>query len=278
MLTSCERTGDLRRAEEWTQAATDFNTRRFEGDLGILHSHCRLAYGTVLCDSGRFSEGEAQLNAGITPSGSIPHRADGAGALATLRLMQGRVDDAAELLEPFIDRFEVCEPLARLHYARGEYDLAAAVIDRALHDLVGDRLRAGRLLRLLVDVELGRGDLTAAERAAERLCDYAEESDSPVLRADSRLADGRVSMRNGDTAAAITAFEAGLDELSGEERPILTAIIRLDLGEALAASGSSARAMDEARAAIASFERLGATRFVERAADFLRGLEPAATA
>ena len=277
LLTSCERTGDLRRAEEWTKAAAEFDKRRWAGGLEILHSHCRLAYGMVLCDSGQYSEGEAQLLTGIS-IGSVPHRADAAGALATLRLMQGRHDDAAELLAPFSDRCEVCEPLARLHFARREYDLAAAVIDRALHDLVGDRLRAGRLLRLLVDVELGRNDLVAAERAAERLSDYSEESDSPVLRADARLADGRVCMRNGDTGAAIAAFEAGLDEIGGQERPILAAVIRLDLAEALGVSGDRARAIDEARGALACFERLGATRFVERTAEFLKGLEPAATA
>jgi hypothetical protein len=127
-------------------------------------------------------------------------------------------------------------------------------------------------------VELGRGALTAAERAAERLADYAEESDSPVLRADSRLADGRVAMRNGDTSGAIVAFDAGLDELSGEERPILAAIIRLDLAQALSASGHLPRAKDEARAALVSFERLGATRYVERAASFLEGLEPVGAA
>jgi len=280
MLTSCERTGDLRRAEEWTQAATRFNEHRWQDRLQVLHSHCRLAYGAVLCDSGRYSEGEAQLLGAMDPASSecVPHRADAAGALAAVRLLQGRVDEAAELLRPFMDRFEVCEPLARLHFARGEYDLAAAIIDRALHDLVGDRLRAGRLLRLLVDVELGRDDVTAAERAAERLADYADESDSPVLRADSRLADGRVAMHNGAADAAIAAFEAGLDQLSGEERPILAAIIRLDLAQALAAAGQTPRATDEARAAMAGFDRLGAMRFVERTAEFLKELESAPTA
>jgi tetratricopeptide (TPR) repeat protein len=279
LLTSCERTGELRRAEEWTRAAREYVERRFERRLPILYSHCRIAHGTVLCDAGRLPEAEAELLLALDPTASafVVKLADASAALASLRLLQDRVDEAAELLEPYVDLFEVCEPLARLHFVRGENDLAAAVIDRALHELVGDRLRSGRLLRLLVDVELARGDLAAADRSAERLADYADESDSHVLRADSKLADGRVAMHRGDASAAIAAFESGLDELGGQERPILTAMIRLDLAGALSAAGSTARATDEARSALASFERLGAARFVNRAIELLKDLAPAAT-
>jgi hypothetical protein len=70
--------------------------------------------------------------------------------------LQGRLDEVSDLLAPYAGRFEVCEQLARLHLLREEPDLAAAVLNRALHDLVGDRLRAGRLLELLVEVELSR--------------------------------------------------------------------------------------------------------------------------
>lgn len=279
LLTSCERTGDLRRAEEWTRAAERFAEKRWSGEFQVLHSHCRLAYGTVLCDAGRWTEGESEILVACDPSSSqcVIKLAEAAAALANLRLLQGRVDEAAALLAPHGDRFEVLEALARLHYARAEYDVAAAVIDRALHELVGDRLRAGRMLRLLVDVELGRDDVAAAERAAERLSDYADESDSPILRADARLADGRVAMRLGATDAVIAALESGLDDISGEERPILAATLRMDLAQALATATQTARAIDEARAALALFERLGATRFVERASSFLRELEAAVT-
>lgn len=279
LLTSCERTGELRRAEEWTNACREFAARRLAGRMPVLHSHCRLAYGTVLCDAGRLPEAETELLVAVDPASSacVPKRADAAAALAGLRLIQGRLDDAAALLDPYADRFEVCEPLARLHYARGSYDLAAAVIDRALRELVGDRLRGGRLLRLLVDVELARGDVVAAECAAERLSDYADESDSSILRAEARLADGRVALRHGDAAVAIAAFESGLDELSDDERPILAAITRLDLAVALQRAGETARATDEARAALAAFERLGAGLLVERTATFLKELEPAST-
>ncbi len=277
LLTSCERTGDVRRAEEWARAAREYGDRRFAPRLSILSSHCRIAHGTVLCDAGRLPEAEEEFMRALDPTSStfVVKLADAAGALANLRLLQDRPDDAAALLEPYKEMFEVCEPLARLYFARGEHDLAAAVIDRALHELVGDRLRAGRLLRVLVDVELARGDLSAAERSAERLADYAEESDSPVLRADSKLADGRVAVHCGDPPAAIAALSAGLDELAGQERPILAAIIRLDLARALAADGSTDAAVHEARAALASFEQLGAELFVRRARELLNDVETA---
>lgn len=271
LLTACERTGELRRAEEWTRVCRDFAAQRLAGTLPVLHAHCRLAYGTVLCDAGRWPEAEAEMREVLGPSSTacVPKLADAAGALASLRLMQGHVDEAAELLAPYADRFEVCGPLARLHYARGEFDLAAAVIERALHALVGDRLRAGRLLALLVDVDLAREDTNAAACSAERLSDYAAESDSPVLRAEARLADGRVAMRRRDTVSAVASFEAGLRELGQEERPILGALIRLELAEALSGAGDAARALDEARAALVCFERLGAQSEIDRAAAFL---------
>jgi tetratricopeptide (TPR) repeat protein len=271
LLTACERTGEMRRAEEWTRAASDFAARRWSGKLPVLHAHCRLAYGTVLCDAGRWPEAEVEILEALGPSSSacVPKLADAAGYLASLRIMQGRVEEAAELLAPYADRFEVCEPLARLHLVRGEFDLAAVVIARALHDLVGDRLRSGRLLRLLVDVELARGDLDAADRCAERLADYADDSDSPILRAESRLADGRVASARGETAAAVASFEAGLDDLGVEERPALAATFRRELASSLADAGDTVRATDEARAALATFVRLGAERDVQHATALL---------
>jgi tetratricopeptide (TPR) repeat protein len=278
LLTACERTGELRRAEEWTQAATDFAVKRFAGALPILHAHCRLAYGTVLCDAGRWPEAEEQIIGlvGHSSTQSVPKLAAAAGYLANLRMMQGRIDEAAEVLAPYADYFEVCEPLARLHFRKGEFDLAGAVISRALAELVGDRLRAGKLLALLVDVELARGDVEAADRAAERLADYAADSDSAVLSAESSLADGRVATARQMHTSAVEAFESGLSALSKEERPILSATIRLDLAQALASSDVP-RATDEARVALATFERVGAPRDIERSVELLGRLGSSAT-
>jgi tetratricopeptide (TPR) repeat protein len=278
LLTACERTGELRRAAEWSQACREFAAERL-GNFPVLHAHCRLAYGTVLCDAGQWPEAESEMMAVLGPSSTecVPKRAEGAGALAALRIMQGRLDDAAALLAPHAGRFETYEPVARLHLSRGELEEATATIDDALHQLVGDRLRAGRLLCLLVEVELARGDVAAAAGSAERLADYADESDSAMLRALSRLSDGRVAMHRGAPAEAVTALREAQSELVEEQRPVLSGMIDLELAHALAAAGDPTTAAEQARSALACFERLGAPVEAERASRLLEQLGAPAT-
>jgi tetratricopeptide (TPR) repeat protein len=276
LLTACERTGEMRRAEEWTQACREFAARRLGDSLPVLHAHCRLAYGTVLCEAGRWPEAEAEMLEALGPSTttSVPKLAEVANAFAHLRLLQGRLDDAADLLAPYAERFEVCESLARLHLARGELDRAATVAEGALRELVGDRLRAGRLLGLLVEVDLQRGNVDAAERSAERLADYADASDSAILSAEAKLSDGRIAVHRGDPAWAVTHLEAARDVLHAEERPVLAATIRLELARALAAVGRREEAVAEGRAALAGFLRLGVVPQADAAGELLQSVAP----
>lgn len=276
LLTACERTGELRRAEEWTQACREFAARRLGGALPVLHAHCRLAYGTVLCEAGRWPEAEAEMleALGPTSTASVPKLADAANALAHLRLLQGRLDEAADLLAPYAERFEVVDSLARLYLARGDLDRAAAVVEGALGELVGDRLRAGKLLGLLVEIDLQRGDVAAAARSADRLADYADASDSAVLRAEARLTDGRVAAHRGDTERAVADLTAARDGLAHEERPLLAATVRLELARALAAVGRREEAVAEGRAALACFLRLGVQPQAVAAEELLRAVAP----
>lgn len=275
MLTACERTGDLRRAEEWTQTCRAYADANFPGKLPVLHSHCRTAYGVVLCDSGRWNEAERELMQTIGGSDRtrmLSKQADSVGALAGLRMLQGRLEDAAQLLAPYADRFEVCEQMARLHVLRGENDLAVAVITRRLHELVGDRLRGGRLLALLVQAELGRGSVQGAEVALERLVDCAEASESSVLRAAAKLSEARIERHNGRWPEAVKVLTDASHLLKNEERPLLAGRIMFELAEALVQTGDSATAIAEARGALAVFERLGANRDADEVAALLRTL------
>jgi hypothetical protein len=183
--------------------------------------------------------------------------------------MQGRLDEVSDLLAPYAGHFEVCEQVARLHLLRDEPDLAAEVINRGLHDLVGDRLRAGRLLELLVEVELARDHPEGAELALERLEACALASESPALRAAVSLSEGRVSMYRSQWASAVAALNDALDILGVEERPIMAGRIRLELATALAHTPDAAAALDQIRTALAIFERLGARQEADKAAVLL---------
>jgi DNA-binding CsgD family transcriptional regulator/Tfp pilus assembly protein PilF len=274
LLTACERTGDLKRAEEWTQTCTRYLEARVPGKLPILHAHCRTAYGVVLCDTGRWNEGETEIMHALGPgtTTAVSKNADSTAALAGLRLMQGRIEEAAELLAPYADRFEVCEQMAKLHLLRGEYDLCIAVAVRGLHDLVGDRLRAGRLLSLMIEAELGRDNVEGAERAHERLDAAAEASDSLTLRAAAKLGEARIAKHQGRADEAVTALQAAAKQLSTEERPVLAGRISFELADALAKTGNTAEAIAEGRSALAIFERLGADRDADQVAALLRSL------
>jgi hypothetical protein len=225
----------------------------------------------VLCDTGHWTEAEVEILHAFGPSATkaVSKQADAAGALARLRLMQGRLDEVSELLAPYAAHFEVCEQLARLHLLREEPDLAAAVLNRGLHDLVGDRLRAGRLLELLIEVELARENPDGAELALERLEACAMASESPVLRAAVSLSEGRISMYRLQWKEAVAALNEALDILGTEERPIMAGRIRLELATALAHAPEDMTALDQARTALAIFERLGARRDAEKAAALL---------
>jgi DNA-binding CsgD family transcriptional regulator len=274
MLSACDRTGDVGRAEEWSRVVAETVFDPFGGRPRVLYTHCRAAYGSVLCNSGRWSDAEtAMLDAlGPTASAAFGHQVETSCRLAELRLLQGRAEEAAALIRPFEDHLAACAPLARVHVANREFDLAAAVIRRALEEMVADRLRTGPLLALLVEVELARDDLGAARVVVDELGGTAAGAESPVLHAEAALARARVALASGEHAAAIASFSDAQRCLAGSERPVLQATIRIELAAALAECGRAAAAIDEARAAQAIFERVGASTGVDRTAALLRSL------
>ncbi len=274
MLSSCDRVGDVRRAEEWTTLVQAMVLDRFNGRPRVLHTHCLSAYGSVLCSAGRWPEAETAMNEVLGPAGSssFGHRADTAATLALLRVEQGRLDEAAALLEPYEDRIAACVPMARLHLSRNEPGAAAAVLRRGLGALVGDALRGATLLSLLVEAELADGDVDAARAAADRLASIAADAESPVLAAEADIARGRVEAASGERDAAVVAYEAAQRRLASGERPLLVGLVRLELAEVFAANDDESNAVAEARAALAAFERLGATSYRDRARALLRSL------
>lgn len=268
VLSAYDRAGDARRAEELDRIVAALAP---EQRPQVLHAHCRLAYGSVLCTVGRWSEGETAMLDVLGEPGATPgQHQDAASRLAGLRLMQGRFAEAEELLGTALSRPSAGEPLARLHLATGRPELAAGVVRRELDAVPGDRMRIGVLLGLLVEADLARDDLDAARQAAARLAELAALTDDRVLQAEASLALGRVAAAGFD-AAALTHFRAALEHLA-DDRPLRSAVISLEVAHVLAESGDAAAAVVEAQRTLAVFDQVGARVYADRAAALLRSL------
>jgi DNA-binding CsgD family transcriptional regulator len=269
LLSAYDRVGDVGRAEECSRIVLD-TVLDGGGRPSILHAHCRLAYGSVLCTVGRWPEGEAALLEVLAAFGAgVGHRGDAATRIAGLRLLQGRFEEAGALLRSALAARSAAEPLARLHLLTGEPDLAAGVARRELDAVASDRLRNGELLGLLVEAEIARDDVAAAEGWAVRLNELAQGGEDPTLRAQADVATARAAAARRDTEVALAAFRTALG-LLGDSRPLLSGTVSLEMAQVLASAGHRAAAVVEAQRALATFDRLGATLLADRAQSLLR--------
>ena len=254
MLSACERTGDVGRAEYWC--------RRVEQEPHLQHAvldtHCRVTHGVVDALRGEWDRAETRLAEAIESSLAIPyHRAVSAGRLAEILIQRGKLEAAAEILKGHEERYEAVPALAYLRFREGKHEQAAALLSAVIRGLGQDSIRVAPMLALLVEVQLLLGDLAAAERSARHLKSLEERSESNEIRAYTRLAQGRIARHRGEPDQAVEEFETALALLIHYERPLLRAQLRLDLARTLADTGAFAAAIVEAEAALATFYRLG---------------------
>jgi DNA-binding CsgD family transcriptional regulator len=267
MISACDRCGDVMRAESWLRFI-EKNTPA-EGGGPAIHTfaHCWCELGSVLCHAGRWQEAETALRMALTRGDASYHYVQVAtrAALADLWIRQGRLEEAARLIDEHADRIGVMGPRARLYLAQGRYDVAAAVARQALRQLGGDQLRAAPLLLLLVEAELGCGNVAAAEEGALQLKRMSEGAEVPSVAAQAALALGKTALARGNAHVAAESFEAGLAAL-GDSWPLLRAALHLELARA---SLAPAETIVNAEAALTIYQRLGAPEAAV-AADLLR--------
>ncbi len=284
MIAACTQVAETRRAAEWIRAADDFSHR-----YGALHLHtlCRTAYGGLLVAVGRWDEAEHELQAALR-SGRDAERAlygEALAGLAALRLAQGRSEEAAELLAGFEDDAAAAPVVAALQLAAGRPAVAATLLRRRLREGADDEpdivvshhsgaapaLERAHMRELLVDAELARGDDAAAAVEARALAEAGAALGWEVVTARAERALGRVLVAGDDTAGATAHLDRALTAFARLEMPLEAGRTRLSLAGCLGASDRESAA-HEARAALATFQRLGAAPDTDRAAALLREL------
>ncbi len=264
ILVACERLADFPRAAEWCRAVVDFTGRR---GFTPLHAWCRTIYAGVLTLTGDWQRAEAQLDASLRSYEQLgtPRHVFALARLAELRVRQGRLGDAEQLLTGHEDHAVAAGALAGLALARGDAGLASAVLERWLRARGDDRALQAALLPLLADARLRCGDVAGARAAATRLRELGETLSRPNLVALADLADGTAPPGDG------AALEAALEGFRHLGMPLEEGRALLALA-ARCAESAPELAVLQARAARDRFEQLGARRHADEAAALLRSL------
>ncbi|MEX1047615.1 MAG: LuxR C-terminal-related transcriptional regulator [Actinomycetota bacterium] len=268
---ACELAADTTRVEQWIEVVGAFMER---------HSHLPLMSFCGVCDAdlagarGRTAEAEQMLLQTLEElekSGQRARCIQPAARLASLRILQGRFEEAEQFVSGYEDLPESVVPQALLSMAKGEWSVAAARLHRRLNSLGRDNLLAVPLLGLLVQVQLAQEDIEGARASAAEIVSTAERSGSRRARADAELATGRVRTASGEEEAAIEHLDSALEGFLGMKLRIDAARTRLELARAHVKSDPKT-AVDEARLALEQFDRAGAVHEADRAASLLREL------
>ncbi|MBW3663447.1 MAG: response regulator transcription factor [Actinobacteria bacterium] len=269
---TCEMLADIQRATAWLAAVDGYVERTGELPIAAI---CRMHFGGLLTAAGRWDEAELELQTALDLYAEtyVGTRYEALLRMAELRARQGRIDEAAALVAGHEGRSEAARPLARIHLARGEPELAAAVLDRFLARR-GRGVLSADVLALRVEAELTRADTDRDAALIDAVADELEQlARGTGLAGVAGLAAataGRVAASRGD-ASAEAAFEAALDAFTRTDRILDLACTRLALASVLADERPQLAAA-EATAALTALDELGAQREADRAAQLLRRL------
>lgn len=268
LLAGCERTVDFRRAEEWREVAQPFlETYDHVGVSGT----CRATYAAVLIATGDWPRAEHELLHALRIFDAVAPgmRADAVLRLADLRVRQGRLDEAARLLEGNEDHPDSLLPLAELELSRGHPRVSAGLLERRLNQVGRSNVESAPLLARLADANVAAGEVSAARRAAGVLAELSGTAGGESLKGLAALASGLVTAAEGRDPES--ELELAITHLQRAGMPWELARARLALAEALAKRNPEL-AVREARIALDSFRSLGAALGVDATRGLLRRL------
>jgi len=269
LVLACSGAGEWERATEWCELVEEFARAH---RMAPLFGACRTVHADLLIVNGRWADAEDALtealatHARFVPEMSAPTLA----SLAELRVQQGRLAEAEDLLAGREEHPAALRALALLRLAAGRPHQAVTLLERALGSTGEDAVAAERLLAPLVDAHLALGDLPAARSAAAALARRAEESGIRLLAARADLALASVAL-HGRAAEAVAPARGALTAFRALLMPLDAGMARLALARAVAPADPDT-AREEARSALDAFRGLGAVRAADAAAGLLREL------
>jgi len=273
VILECMHVFDLTRAAEWTEALHGWCED--QPDLVPYRGQCLVHRSQLQQAAGDWTSAFATAVDACDRLAEPPHPALGLARYqeAELHRLRGAYDAAAVgYAQASAHGQDPMPGLALLELARGDVDVAAAGIRRALDSATTSHQRP-RLLIAAVDILREARDIAGARRAGDELRTIADASPSDVLRAMADQALGAVLLSEGDPAGAFAQLRSAHTTWTRLQMPLETARTSMLLGLGGLALGDRASAALEFDNAASILDSLGAVpdaarlRALQRTAD-----------
>jgi class 3 adenylate cyclase len=268
MIGICEKLADYRRAGEWTEAARRWCER--VGHNSGFPGLCRVHRAEIMRLRGDWAEAEQEARRAC---GELADFLDFTGEafyeIGEIRLHMGDSAGAEEAFRQAHQLGRDPQPgLALLRLSEGKLGPAAELIEQALAGEALGPLDRASLLPTQVEVSLALGDLERAARGGEELERIAGEYGSSALEAAARYARGTLRLERDEPEAVQDLKEAW--QLSKKaDMPFQAARARSMLGLAYRRQGKEELAELELEAARSAFQQLGAVPELRRVTNLL---------
>lgn len=260
VIEACQEISDLRRAQEWTSALSNWCDA--QPDLVLYRGQCLVHRSEILQMHGDWQEAMKEtLRARDRLSQPPGQPAIGMAYYqqAELHRLCGEFQDAEEGYREASQYDRAPEPgLAQLRLAQGQKSAAEAAIRRVL-DEAQDSVTRSKFLPSYIEIILAIGDVQSARVAVDELAVFAAKLDTPLLNAVCGHATGAVLLAEGQPQQSLTALRRAWTAWNGLQAPYEAARTRVLLALACRALGDEDSADMELDAARRVFQNLGAT-------------------